>query len=116
VYIYGSDASISGSSFSNNTSGESGGGIYAYLGSPGITAADGGRSFTSKDSYLSVSDTTFEHNTAVSNGGGMFLDGGSADIRTSDFLNNNPDDTYFWGDSDFWGLNASFACSTGGCD
>ena len=73
VYIDLADQSLSGSSFSNNTAGENGGGMYSGIGS---------------DAF-SITNCTFTGNTAATSGGGIYNDRTYPAISSCTFTGNN---------------------------
>ena len=73
VYIDQADQSLSGSSFSNNTAGENGGGMYSGTGS---------------DAF-SITNCTFTGNTAAISGGGIYNDRNYPAISSCTFTGNN---------------------------
>jgi len=141
--MYGGGAiwSYTSSSYSNNSltmysvtatgneSAQSGGFMYGRLtditmGNVVIDSntANGtvGGAFNLSASSISMSNSDITNNSAATDGGGIYTSSSANITATScDIYGNSPDDTYISsaGDSDIWGVNSSFTCtSSGGCN
>lgn len=129
IYSSGSNdaVTIDGTTLSGNFAGTEGGAVYlgssatlsltAATVSDNIALGDGGGIWATNDSASVTIDTSsFDDNYTAGDGGALHLT--TATVTSSDFANNDPDDTYndATGGSDTWGTAASFSCSAAaGC-
>ncbi len=115
-------ATVTNSTFSNNSSDSEGGAIYNYSGSMTVNfstfsgnSADYGGGINNNEGTVSVSNSTFSGNSAHLNGGGITNDSGTLTVTNNTFSNNSSD-SEGGGIADYYGnvslINSTFSANS----